>query len=89
MDPELEQEIRQLVDDVREGRAVKGTIPVSGFIGPPTEDSLTASLARFQSHRARTEAALVQEIVDLVEESNAQYLSYEVCPESGIVKLEV
>lgn len=85
----LEQEIRQLIDDVREGRTVKGTIPVSGFIGPPGEDSMTAGLARFQSYRARTEAALVQEIVDLVEGSNAQYLSYEVRPEAGVVELEV
>lgn len=85
----LEAEIRQLIDDVREGRTTSGTIAVSGFIGPPSPDSITVGLPRFQSHRARTEAALVTEIVDLVEDSNAQYLTYVVDPSVGLVHLEV
>ena len=36
-----------------------------------------------------TEAALTQEIVDLVDENHAQYLTYRVVPESGVVDLEV
>lgn len=86
---DLEREIHALIDEVREGRTVKGTISVSGFIGPPAEDVIAVGLARFQSYRARTEAALVQEITDLVEDCNAQYLTYEVLAESGIVRLEV
>lgn len=86
---DLEREIRTLIDDVREGRTVKETISASGFIGPPVEDTITVGLARFQSYRARTEAALIQEIVDLVEDCNAQYLTYEVLADSGTVRLEV
>ena len=86
---DLEREIRTLIDDVREGRTIKGTVGVSGLIGPPVEDVITVGLARFQSYRARTEAALVQEIVDLVEDCNAQHLTYEVLAESGTVRLEV
>lgn len=85
----LESEIRQLIDDVREGRTTRGTIPVSGYIGQQEGGWVTVGLARFQSYRARTEAALVQEIVELVEESNAQYLTYVVDASIGLVSLEV
>lgn len=85
----LEQEIRELVDDIREGRTTSGTIALTGWAGPTSEDQITVGLARFQSYRARTEAALVQEIADLVDENHAQYLTYRVVAESGVVDLEV
>ena len=85
---DLEREIRTLIDDVREGRTLSGVLTFP-WTSVATPDVITVGLARFQSHRARTEAALVQEIVDLVEDCNAQQLTYEVLAESGTVRLEV
>lgn len=85
----LADTLRRLIDDVREGRSTDGEILVPGPVGRRVPDQITVGLARFQSYRARTEAALVQELTDLVADANAFHLSYEVDSESSTVSVKV
>lgn len=63
----LEERLRTLIDYVREGEFEDGRWAIPGVRRPSGEPPLVVGLARFQSYRARTEAALVQELTDYVE----------------------
>ena len=76
MSPEIEAEVRQFIDYFREEDPYEGTWSFPGRRTPTGAPPLVISLARFQSFRARTEAALVQELADYLEEAGLQLLHY-------------
>lgn len=49
--------------------------------------SLVVGLARFQSYRGRTEAALKQELIDYIEEAGITDLHFRVHEDVGVVQL--
>lgn len=63
----LEERLRTLIDYVREGEFTDGKWAIPGARRSTGEPPLVVGLARFQSYRARTEAALVEELTDYVE----------------------
>jgi hypothetical protein len=67
MSPVLEERLRTLIDYVREGQFDDGRWAIPGVRTSTGEPPLVVGLARFQSYRARTEAALVEELTDYVE----------------------
>lgn len=85
----LEQDLHDFVDYVRESGEESGTWALEGFCVIPAREvePLTIGLARFQSYRARTEAALVQELGEFVDESGAQYLTFQVDADSSTVEV--
>lgn len=72
MSPELLTILKTLIEGVREDGLSEGVIALSGP-GKP-HDWVDVSLARFQSYRGRTEAALLEELEDLC--AGASELSY-------------
>jgi len=81
----MEYEIRQFIDYVREEDPDEGTWSFPGQRTPTGAPPLVVGLARFQSYRARTEAALVQEIGDYLTESGLQVLHYKVTSEDQVL----
>lgn len=79
-----EQAVRNMIESVREDGITRGIVSTSTPYVKHV-DRLTVSLPRFQSYRARTEAALVEEILDFTE--GHQAVSYQVA--DGLVHLEV
>lgn len=79
MDSEiLEDLLRVWIDDVRETHPSGGQVALVGWRERKSAPPLTISLARFQSYRARTEAALVQELLDYIEEAGLTEINYKV-----------
>ena len=77
-----------LIDLIREDDVTEGLWHHPGQRKPvPDPYSLTISLARFQSYRRRTEAALIQEIEDWVEENGFTQFLYRVNQDDGTVVL--
>lgn len=56
--------LKTLIEEIREDGTSEGVISLGGP-GVPA-DALTVSLARFQSYRGRTTAALLEELEDFV-----------------------
>lgn len=81
----LEQSLRALIDAIREDGKTEGVHPLPYRKGGLIPPALRISLPRFQSYRGRTEAALVQELTDFVEEYNLSLLYYQV--DDGLVEL--
>ncbi len=73
MTPVLEERLRLLVEYVREGWLDGEEWAIPGKRTPTGAPPLVIGLARFQSYRARTEAALVQELSDYIEEAGLSY----------------
>lgn len=71
---ELRETIKNLIEVIREG-----DFPGSEEIDLPGEGKewggVTISLARFQSYRARTEAALIEELEDVLIDAKRVYVS--------------
>jgi len=81
----LENEIRLFIDYFREEDPFEGTWSFPGQRTPTGAPPLVVGLARFQSYRARTEAALVQELSDYIEESGVQFLHYHVAEDDQVI----
>jgi hypothetical protein len=73
MSPETLTILKTFVEDVRENGKTEGVI----YLGGPGKklDWVDISLARFQSYRGRTTAALLEELEDLV--VGAEYLHFQ------------
>lgn len=80
------ESLRKFIDVIREDGSEAGVWSLPGTVRPET-DSITVSLARFQSYRGRTEAALVQELEEFVQSSPS--VTYTVDSYVGLVRLEV
>lgn len=74
----LEYSLRQFIEHVREDAPSGGRWFINEGRIPFGEPPLTVSLARFQSYRARTEAALVEELADYVEVGNLGVINFKV-----------
>lgn len=81
----VEASLRQFIDHVREDGPSDGRwILNEGRVrlgGPP----VVIGLARFQSYRARTEAALVQELTDWVELDNIGTINFHVNQNDDVI----
>lgn len=76
---ELEQSLLELIDLIREDAPRRGGWPLPSVDrGSGNFYVFTISLARFQSYRRRTEAALVQELTDYVNETGVSYIEWEI-----------
>lgn len=84
----LEDNLLQFINAIREDGSQRGAWSLPRlFVDDPTgEPPLPISLARFQSYRGRTEAALIQELTDFVEDGKLRVINYETL-DSGIVLL--
>lgn len=86
--PVLENTLRNLIDHIREDLPSEGRVDLSDVVASPTgAPPLVIGLARFQSYRARTEAALVQELVDYIEEAGLTVLHFKVIDSESTVVL--
>lgn len=81
----LENTLRNLIDHIREDLPSEGRVDLFGERKPIGSPPLVVGLARFQSYRARTEAALVQELTDYVEESGITVLHFKVIDSESTV----
>lgn len=80
----LEENLRRFIDVIREDGSQRGTWSLTGFRTPSGSPPLTVSLARFQSYRRRTEAALIQELADYIKEAGIEAINYQVL-DNGLV----
>lgn len=77
-----------LIDLIREDGVHEGVWHVDSVQRTPAGvPPLVIGLARFQSYRGRTEAALIQELEDYVEEAGVNKLHYQVVDEESTVLL--
>lgn len=84
----LKDDLYELIERIREDGSFEGRIILDGDREKRgNQNSATISLARFQSYRRRTEAALIQELTDYVEECGLNVLNYQVHDDVGIVQL--
>lgn len=80
---ELTTILKTLIEEVREDALREGVI---GLPGPGKEwEGITISLARFQSYRRRTEAALLEELEDFCKGGK----SLRFCTVDGFVHFDV
>lgn len=78
--------LRNLIDHIREDLPSEGRVDLSDVVASPTgAPPLVIGLARFQSYRARTEAALVQELEDYIDEAGLNELHFKVLDEESTV----
>ena len=83
----LENTLRNLIDHIREDLPSEGRVDLSDVVASPTgAPPLVIGLARFQSYRARTEAALVQELEDYIEEAGLTVLHFKVIDSESTVE---
>lgn len=84
----FESNLRQFIDVIREDDQSEGVwrLPPHGF-QRASITSLIVSLARFQSYRGRTEAALIQELTGWIEESGVTVLHFVVHDEDSLVQI--
>lgn len=84
----MDERLKLLIEYVREGWITEGPWRIPGQRERDhSVPSLVVGLARFQSYRARTEAALVQELTDYIEEAGLSQLNFEVHDDAGVVQL--
>ncbi len=76
----------QAIDCIREDGEQEGTWLV-GFSQPARTgiQPLVIGLARFQSYRGRTQAALIQELQDYVDEGGLTVLHFKVLDDSQVI----
>ncbi len=80
----LEENLRRFIDVIREDGSQRGVWGLTGSRIPSGAPPLTVSLARFQSYRRRTEAALIQELAEYVGEAGLGVINYQVL-DDGLV----
>lgn len=83
----MDERLKLLIEYIREGWITEGPWLVPGRRTYKSVPALTIGLARFQSYRARTEAALVQELTDYIEEAGIILLDFEINEEESTVIL--
>lgn len=81
----LEDNLVNFIDVIREDDSHSGSWSVEAGRTPTGVPPLVIGLARFQSYRGRTQAALVQELSDYVEEAGLNVIHYDVLDESSTV----
>lgn len=81
----MEIELRLLIDHIREELPDEISWTFPGERTPTGVPPLTVGLARFQSYRARTEAALVQELSDYIEEAGLNTVHFKVVDDQSTV----
>lgn len=81
----MENELRLLIDYIREEQPSEISWTFPGERTPTGVPPLTVGLARFQSYRARTEAALVQELSDYIEEAGLGTVHFKVIDDQSTV----
>lgn len=77
----MEERLKLLIDYIREGEITEGPWSIPGQRVRKSAPPLVIGLARFQSYRARTEAALVQELTDYIEEAGLSILNFKILDE--------
>ncbi len=87
MEPPIPATLADLIDIIREDDVYEGVWPTGVNRTPTGEPPLVVGLARFQSYRRRTEAALIQELEDYIEEAGISLLHFKVLPEESTVIL--
>lgn len=75
----------ELIDLIREDGAIEGAITVGQGYTPTGEPPLVVGLARFQSYRGRTQAALIQELEAYVEDGRLNTLHFKVLDDSTVI----
>lgn len=83
----IESTLLNLIDYIREELPSYGSIDLPGERERQSAPPLTVGLARFQSYRGRTEAALVQELTDHIDEAGLDTLNFKVLDEESVVIL--
>lgn len=82
----LENTLRNLIDHIREDLPPEGRVDLSDVVASPTgAPPLVIGLARFQSYRARTESALVQELADYIEDAGLSVLNFKILDDSQVL----
>lgn len=82
----MEERLKLLIDYIREDGAIDGAVTVSDAVASPTGiPPLVVGLARFQSYRGRTQAALIQELEDYVDEGGLNTLRFKVLDNSTVI----
>ncbi len=76
-----------LIDLIREDDVHEGVWAVGEGRTPTGEPPLVVGLARFQSYRGRTQAALIEELEEYVETAGLNRLHYKVLDEESTVIL--
>lgn len=74
----MELSLKDFVEHVREDAPSGGQWTLDGKRERRSAPPLVVSLARFQSYRARTEAALIQELEDYIDEAGLSTLNFKV-----------
>lgn len=74
-----------LIDLIREDDLHEGVWDLGVSRTPTGEPPLVVGLARFQSYRGRTQAALIQELEDYAEEAGLSQLHFKVLDEESTV----
>jgi hypothetical protein len=87
MEPPLRNILLNLIEHVREELPSEGRIDLPGDRTGTGVPPLVVGLARFQSYRRRTEAALVQELEDYIEEAGISQLHFKVLDSESTVIL--
>lgn len=77
--------LKAFVDYVREDDPSEGSFALDYRRTPLGGPPLVVGLARFQSYRARTEAALVQELYDWVESENIGVINFKVLQDDTVI----
>lgn len=84
----LENTLRNLIDHIREDLPSEGRVDLFGNVPSAVwGEPLIVGLARFQSYRRRTEAALLEELTDYIEEHGLTVLHFKVIDEDSTVEL--
>lgn len=81
----LEENLRYFIDVIREDGSQRGGWQVGSGRTPTGVPPLVVGLARFQSYRGRTQAALIQELSDYVEEAGLNFIRYEVLDDGNVI----
>jgi len=83
--PLLEDILLRVIESIRED-GVQETREIIGRGRTLTgEPPLVIGLARFQSYRARTQAALVQELVDYIDDAQLNVVHFKVLDDSQVL----
>lgn len=75
----------ELIDLIREDGTTEGAVAVGQGYSPTGEQPLVIGLARFQSYRGRTQAALIQELEDYVVDAGLNTLHFKVLDDSTVI----
>lgn len=73
------------IDQIREDDIQDGVWVLGGEYRPTGVPPLVISLARFQSYRGRTQAALIQELEDYAEEAGITQFNWHVNQDDNVI----